>query len=65
MQFTNANLLKMKVKKDNYNVLYSNWYFGMFKEYCNNAFYRRSERIKDCLSVWIWDKYEKSTQMFL
>ena len=60
MQFTNANLLKMKVKKDNYNVLYSNWYFGMFKEYCNNAFYRRSERIKDCLSVWKWDKYEKN-----
>lgn len=60
MQFTNENLLKMKVKKDNYNSLYSNWYFGMFKEYSNNSFYRRSERIKDCLSVWQWDKYEKN-----
>lgn len=60
MQFTNENLLKMKVKKDNYNSLYSNWYFGMSEEYKFKPYFNRSENIKDCLNIWQWDKYEKN-----
>lgn len=62
MEFTNDILKKMDNKKQKYNNLYGDYYYAMgmqipeeFKKYQG-----RSDRIKDCLDLWVWDKYEKN-----
>lgn len=66
MEFTNETLLKMK-EKQQYNKVFSNFYYGMSRECLDeglevesNKFLSRSERIKDCLDYWFWDKYERN-----
>lgn len=60
MEFTNEVLKSMKDKKDNYNTLYSNWYFGMSKEFKNKTYANRADRILDCMNLWAWDCYDKN-----
>lgn len=62
MDFTNEVLQKMDDKKKMYNSLYSKYYYAMGKEFFGSPknYYGRSERIKDCLNLWLWDKYEKN-----
>ena len=62
MEFTNEILEDMKIKKLAYNTQYSKWYYGMSEEFIKNSsiYKKRSERIKDCLNLWHWDKYEKN-----
>lgn len=62
MDFTNEILEDMNVKKTRYNIKYSNWYYGMSKEFLdlNSKYEKRSERIANCLNLWQWDKYEKN-----
>lgn len=52
----------MKIKKLVYNTQYSKWYYGMSEEFTDNGkiYKKRSERIKDCLNLWHWNKYEKN-----
>lgn len=60
MEYTNEILEEIQFKKDTYNSIYSNWYYGMSNEFLNDKYKKRSERIGSCLNLWQWDKYEKN-----
>jgi len=63
MEFSNEHFLKLKEKKKiamrNAQYLYalSSEYMSVKKQY-TNSFYRRAERILNCLSYWEWDRYK-------
>lgn len=56
----------------NYNKQYSKWYFGISQEYrelslnCRAlTIKRKSDRINNCMDLWIWDLYKKNKVMDL
>jgi len=62
MIYTDEFLKEMALRQQN-NIVYSKYYYrvatnfqGKFKE----TLERKSNRIKDCLNLWVWDKYEKN-----
>ncbi|NQT67454.1 MAG: protein rep [Actinobacteria bacterium] len=63
MEFSNEHFLKLKEKKKiamrNAQYLYalSSEYMNIKKQY-TDSFYRRAERILNCLSYWEWDRYK-------
>lgn len=60
MEYTNEVLEDIKFKKNTYNPIYSNWYYGMSQEFNNSKYKKRSDRIGSCLNLWHWDKYEQN-----
>ena len=69
MEYTNEVLQDIKRQKLMYNHQYSNWYIstakrakaGEIKRDCDYKIYeKKAYRIKNCLNVWVWDKYEKN-----
>lgn len=60
MEYTNKILEDIKDKKEKYNTKYSRYYYSMFEEFKSDRFKKRSDRIGDCLNLWLWDKYEKN-----
>lgn len=56
MEYTNEILEDIQDKKK-YNKIYSNWYYGMSKEFQSIKYKNRSERVCSCLNLWQWDKY--------
>jgi plasmid rolling circle replication initiator protein Rep len=51
------------IEKQKKNIVYSNYYFHLHKETEEpeyGRFYKKSIRIRDCMDLWIWDKYEKN-----
>lgn len=60
MEFTNDNLLKMKIKKLKYNNQYSKWYHAMSLEFNSQTYENKSNRILDCMNLWQWDMYQKN-----
>jgi plasmid rolling circle replication initiator protein Rep len=70
MDFSNDTLNEMRIKKDMYNTLYSNWYLEMSKEFKDLTAYsdhliKKSDRIRSCLNLWSWDVYHKNKLMDL
>lgn len=59
MEFTNE-ILKDMERKQEYNIQYGNWYYGMSKEFEKSTYSNRSERISNCMNIWQWDKYEQN-----
>lgn len=64
MEFANDVLKRMHFMR-NFNKQYSKWYFAMFKEFeiemlSSNRFKKRSDRILDCLNLWLWDEYREN-----
>lgn len=60
MKFTNKTLEKMDKKKKEFNSCYSDYYYGMFKEFNQKKYKNKSDNINDCMNLWLWDKYEKN-----
>lgn len=60
MEFTNEVLQDMEFKRVNYNLKYSKWYYSMSEHLGSEKQKNRSERIKSCLDIWLWDKYEQN-----
>lgn len=69
--FTNEVLEEIKTKKD-YNITYSKYYYRLSQEYKkfnlpvrSKRIFHKSERIKDCMNLWLWDIYHKNKIMDL
>lgn len=66
MIYTNETLKKMKKSKIEHTIRYANYYFryAMSKEVKGTSqeerFLKKSNRLKDCLNLWVWNKYEKN-----
>jgi plasmid rolling circle replication initiator protein Rep len=64
IEFTNDILTGIKAKKE-YNDKYSMYYFKLSKEYSDlkireKRLKNKSDRLKSCMNLWIWDKYERN-----
>ena len=62
IDFTNKFLEDMKEKKK-VNIVHADYYFHMHKKFDtqkDGRFFKKSNRLRDCLSVWNWDKYQKN-----
>lgn len=66
MDFTEEFLDKLK-KKSNIKFRYGNYFYRMAMGYQQNheevtaeKFIKKCNRIKSCLDIWVWDKYEKN-----
>lgn len=63
MHFTDEILKKIKKNKDK-NYKYAGYFFRMSKDigenmsYMSEKYVKRSNRLKDCMDLWAWDKYE-------
>lgn len=72
MEFTNDTLKDIK-EKQKYNEIYGHWYYGMSKEFENDygfyaeakKYYKRGEKIQNCMDYWLWDIYQKNKLMDL
>ena len=63
MEFSNEHFLKLKNKKK-IAMKNAGFFYALSSEFAernkqiSDSFYRRAERILNCLSYWEWDKYE-------
>jgi plasmid rolling circle replication initiator protein Rep len=60
--YTNEFIKEMAVRQEN-NVVYSKYYYRISTNFEGNLkeiLEKKSNRIKDCLNLWQWDKYEKN-----
>ena len=71
MEYTNEKLKIMHDKKQ-INAKYAKWYYAMHQEfeYVDNApiqymYRKKSERINDCMNLWLWDVYHNNKIMDL
>lgn len=71
MDFTNEVLKEIQDKKS-YNKTYSKYYYGLSKEYIgfnlpvrSKNILNKSDRINDCMNLWLWDVYHKNKVMDL
>lgn len=69
MEYTNDTLKDINRQKQLYNNQYYKWYLSVAKsaksgEICRDIDHKRYEkkayRIKDCLNIWVWDKYTQN-----
>ena len=60
MKYSNEELREINLKKKKYNTLYSNYYIRLHSELKDIKYKKRSERLSNCLDIWIFDKYEKN-----
>jgi len=62
LEFTNETLEKIKDKKE-INKIYSKYLYQMSidsKLLGVNRYKKRSDRLNDCVNLWVWDRYEKN-----
>lgn len=69
MQFTNEILQEMKEKKK-YNTAYSKYFYRLSKEHHlesprSKSLHKKSDRINNCLNLWLWDVYHENKLMDL
>lgn len=69
MEFTNDILKEMKIKKD-YNAIYSKYFYKLSYEFNPeskryNSLRKKSDRLNDCLNLWLWDIYHVNKVMDL
>jgi len=55
----NETLEKMNNKKA-INIVHSKYFYTMFHEFENKRYKNKSDRINDCLNLWVWDLYEEN-----
>jgi len=62
LDFTNEALQKIQDKKE-INKIYSKYLYSMSLDPTilgGQRYKKRSDRINDCVNLWVWDKYEKN-----
>lgn len=69
MEFTNDILVEIQKKKD-YNIVYSKYFYRLKHEYDlegsrSKLLQKKSDRLHDCMNLWIWDVYHKNRLMDL
>ena len=69
VEFTNDILINTQSKKE-YNIVYSKYFYRLSKELSPDSgrvrtLERKSDRINDCLNLWLWDVYHKNRIMDL
>ncbi|URZ06508.1 protein rep [Clostridium felsineum] len=67
MDFENETLEKMEQKRIDYNSKYAAWYIRMSEEMRSEQHFaysetlkKKSERIKNCMDIWLWDLYKNN-----
>lgn len=69
MEFTNDILVEI-LKKKQYNIVYSKYFYRLKHEYDlegnrSKVFQKKSDRLCDCMNLWIWNVYHQNKLMDL
>jgi len=46
--------------KKTINLIHSKYFYTMYKEFENKRYKNKSDRINDCLNLWVWDLYKEN-----